>query len=681
MTFITVIDLLVKAGAVNVPDILAAAFEIAARLLLTVQKHLHPQKVGGGDAVFVPPLLPQIHPGRDFLAVRPDEEACEINANGCFMSDDVLERIPLVGDDEIGQALQVGQGGFCAVAGGGRKFDTVVVHRFSRYSLLFKLRVRENLHEGGDAVFFIVADFHHGVIAVCFGKERFWGGLDLLGLQGVDKDLFLGGGVFHGVDGIHAGFRHGFSVVALTQLGHHVQARRTHGGLGGCQQAADTIGQRLVGLLHQQFHGVPTEIVIAQAEHILDLPVFRRGQFQFLCPLKGGASGVFGFVLQAVDDGLTDGGSLLALGHHSEHLVSVPDVTVGNMGAETVNAILVAQHDGDDHGPFDQVGPLEFGGMPGKDAGRELQCFLLHGAVGFHQPVTEFLRLGPGLEVIIQLGCMEITFHISCQHGGVWHKIGQIHRQNVVMLPVGSQRIFRRHMACQGMFQGGDEITGGQHLMVGACLDDAVQHGAALCEIFVGGAPEGDVDGHGILGLDALLPVGRVRKTPAGRFQILVADAVQVPGLLGHQSHPGSHRPLDGGIADEIMFQNGGEDGPECLHRTIVRHLADGLPQTLLEPCGQQKAAEKLMHPGIVAHDHGLDQFVGDCRKFTVAVDNIRDDLLKLRIILVQFIGQDLRDEAMPVILPGFQVGSGIRGKIARENVTEVFIQAVGVLE
>ena len=682
MFFIADVQVIFETGTVDVIDIFATADQVSAPDVLTTAGDEHAKEIVDGDVIYIPPLLPEIHSGnRPAVLLQVDMEIVNMTADGNFLLlEAALVGLLLMGSHEVGQGPQVLLGLLGGGAGQNGQFDGVVLHQLPLQYLLFQLGLGENLHKGADAFHGVVVDLHHGVIAVRLGKPGLFH-LCPFGHQSVDKDLFLTGGLGDGLYSFHAAIGHISPVLALLKLGHHVEARHAHGGFGRCQQTADGSRQIGIRLLHKQFHGVSPQVVIAQTEHLLHSVVFLRRQGHDLDRHVSRPAGIGALILQSIDDGLADHRGLLSTGQHIEIDIPSKCVAVGKMGAELFHAVLILHHCRNDHGLFHQIGFFDGGPIPGENAGIEDQFLLLHGAVDFHKPVAHFRGLLRGFEIMLPNGILPAVCKGIGGVIGERDEAGEIYRQNVIPLPAGFQNIPRRHMTNQGAFQIGYKITCRQHLMVGPLVNNPVKSPITLLRFLEGVAPQGDMDGHGILGRKALLPEGGVLQAFADQFYTLGADSIKVSGFIRNDADPGAHCTLDGGITDQVVLQNRRQDGLKRLLAAAVRLLTNYLPQTFLKPGGQQKPAQKLMHPGIVAQDNTLNQFLRNGGKFTVAVHDFRDDLLQPGIPFVQLIGQHLRNKSCGAGVSCFEIAPGVLWKIARQHIPDVRIQTVGILK
>lgn len=266
-----------------------------------------------------------------------------------------------------------------------------------------------------------------------------------------------------------------------------------------------------------------------------------------------------------------------------------------------------------------------------------------------------------------------------CQKLRTGKEAGQIHSQNVGVLPSGQQYIPGSNVLNQLTVQICNKITGTQHLMVGTAFNDPVQNLIAGLHILKSAAPKGNVDRHGILRIQALLPEGRIFQTFGNQLHTLVADSVDIPGFITHNTDPGTHRPLDSGISDQIILQNGGQDGMECLYGAAVRPFTDHHPQALLELGGKKQSAQQLVHPGIVAHDNTFHKAPGNTHKPIVSVDDLRYHRFQLRVILIQGIGQHFRHIGR---VPGgfvLAIAHCLLRQIAGENVLHIRINGTDI--
>ena len=87
-----------------------------------------------------------------------------------------------------------------------------------------------------------------------------------------------------------------------------------------------------------------------------------------------------------------------------------------------------------------------------------------------------------------------------------------------------------------------------------------------------------------------------------------MADALQISGLLGHNTQPNAHGALDRREADEAVVRNHPQDGHKGLGGAAIGVFADGLAQTLLQFGGQQQLAHQLVEIGAVGFHHATNE-------------------------------------------------------------------------
>ncbi len=118
--------------------------------------------------------------------------------------------------------------------------------------------------------------------------------------------------------------------------------------------------------------------------------------------------------------------------------------------------------------------------------------------------------------------------------------------------------------------------------MLGAVADQLQLRVDRLLGIVKTLGPEAAADGHCILRGQLLLAKGPVPQALPHEADQLIGDPIHA--FLIKDADPGAHRPLHGGIADQVVILDHLEQMEEGLRPSRVHGLADRLPGPLLEP-------------------------------------------------------------------------------------------------